>query len=138
LKHIDKVYGAIGVGIAIYAALGIWFPKLRSYWKGTRIKCGAVTCAGTTLGFGSLGLLFLLGNTIQEKSRIWYGMAFIIGWLIAAIGYLLDKRNGGTVSVPSNPVPRPQGESTRSNAIVFLVIGAWFLAMLIMHMLSNR
>jgi hypothetical protein len=138
LKHIDKVYGVIGISVAIYAALGIWFPKLRGCWKGTRIKSGAVTCAGMALGFGSLGLLFLLANTIQEKSRIWYGMTFMVGWLIVAIGYMLDKRNGETVSVPSNPIPRPQGESTRFNAIVFLVIGVWFLAMLIMHMLRNR
>lgn len=68
----------------VLAALGIWFPRLRAHWKGTRIPCGPLSCSGFALLFIGGGVVFLVIDSISEGDRIYFGFPAIVGFILAA------------------------------------------------------
>src|SRR5262245_60651704 len=105
----SKLFGGIGIVVGVFAALGVWFPRFRGHWKGTRMTCGPVTCAGFALFFLGLGIAFLCADAVPEHFRIWFTFPVILAWTLTGAGYALDARAYSRNSL-SSPLPqRPSG-----------------------------
>lgn len=130
----QKITPIIAIGIGIYSALGIWFPDLRAHWKGSPIKCGALSCAGFGLFFSTIGLTFLFGDSIPEPHRIWLIFPGIIGWILAAAGHALDARAHSRNSSMFSPFltqVRERTARTERRSWLFVAFGIFFLLTII-------
>ena len=117
---------------AVLSALGIWFPRFRGHWKGTRMPCGVVTCASSAFLGATMGIGALCFDTIPERHRIWYALLFVLGWIAVTIGYALDRRAQPESSLESQSSPlQPAPSRGVGREWVFLALGVWFLIMII-------
>ena len=89
----NVIFPVFAIGAGIFSAFGIWFPRFRCHWKGTRMACGPLSCAGFALFFISMGVVFLAVDLVPERHRIWFAFPAIIGWILGAVGYSLDVRS---------------------------------------------
>lgn len=87
------IFPVFAIGAGIFSAFGIWFPRFRGHWKGSRMACGPLSCAGFALFFITGGVVFLTADLVPERHRIWFAFPGIIGWILCAVGYNLDARS---------------------------------------------
>src|SRR2546430_42383 len=80
----NAIFPVLAILGGVYSALGIWFPRLQGHWKGTRMTCGPVSCAGFAAFFIGLGTDFLVGDTVPERYRIWLFVPVILSWIVVA------------------------------------------------------
>ena len=133
----SKLFGVVGIVVGAFAALGIWFPRFRGHWKGTRMACGAVSCAGFALFFLSLGTAFLCAEAVPEKHRIWFVFPVLLAWIATAAGYALDarvcSRNSLLSPMPQQPSPRMPDEKRgwmfAAIGVVLLVMTLWLFVL---------
>jgi hypothetical protein len=131
LRTVQKIFPIFAIVGGIYAALGIWFPRLRAHWKGSRIPCGPVSCAGFAVFFISLGLCFLVGDAIPERHRIWLFFPVMLSWIVGAIGYALDSRAYARSSPESSTPQTSRGVQPERRAWFFVAFGVFFLIMVL-------
>ena len=87
------IFAAAFFAVAVYSALGIWFPRLRFAWRGTRMRAGRVSCAGFSSAFGSASFLVLLLDSVPVSRREIYSFPFLLGLLMGILGYFIDRRD---------------------------------------------
>jgi hypothetical protein len=128
----DKIIPILFIAGAVLSALGIWLPRFRGHWKGTRVQCGPVTCASSAFLCATMGIGALCFDTIPQRERIWFALLFILGWIAVVIGYALDKRAQpeGSLGSQSSPVHRAPSRGIGRER-VFLALGFWFLITII-------
>ena len=124
----QKIFPIFAFAAGIYAALGIWYPRFRGHWKGTRMACGPVSCAGFALFLIGIGTVSIAGDAVQERHRIWLILFIIVSWILGAIGHVLDSRTYARSS------PRPlilsssrRGFRSEQRGWIFVVFGVSFL-----------
>lgn len=78
--------------VAVYAAVGIWIPRLRPHWKGTQRRAGAISCAGFALAFGGMALLFTVNRTVSHDAAAKVLPVIVGGFVLVFIGALKDSR----------------------------------------------
>jgi hypothetical protein len=124
----------------VLAALGIWFPRLRAHWKGTRIPCGPLSCSGFALLFIGGGVVFLVIDSISEGDRIYFGFPAIVGFILAATGYAIDTRanSGSSVGMPATPSPRRGGSHGEQRIWIFAVFGILFFLMFLWIVILHK
>ena len=129
MKAIFPILAILG---GVYSVLGIWFPRLRGHWKGTRMTCGLVSCAGIAAFFISLGADFLVEDAVPERYRIWLFLPVILSWIVVAIGYALDSRNYARSSPASLTVPQRKSDVVAGQrGWFFVAFGFFFLIMVL-------
>src|ERR1043166_1046149 len=89
---IVQIYAVVLLSVAVFSALGIWFPGLRATWKGSKVTAGPLTCGSLGLAFGSIGLLGLFDEPTRQKHGAWFAVVFVIGFLGGIVGGWLDAR----------------------------------------------
>jgi hypothetical protein len=94
-----KTLSILFFGAGALVALGIFFPRFRPHWKGSRISCGVLGCAGFSLAFMSLGVSRFFSDSLSERQRTGFAWLFIAGWVIAVIGFVLDWRRSRRAEV---------------------------------------
>lgn len=129
----QKLLPVCAIAVGIYAALGIWFPRLRGHWKGTRIQSGALSCAGFAIFFLTIGVTFLTAESVPERHRIWFVFPGIIGWILGAAGYTLDVRKHARSSsaVLVTPAQLQAGVRDEQRGWFFVAFGNFFLLMVL-------
>src|SRR5262245_40589294 len=126
----SKLFGVIGLMVGVFAALGIWFPRFRGHWKGTRMACGPVSCAGLALFFLGLGTAFLFADAVPEKQRIWFIFPIINAWILSGAGYALDARAYSRRSLLSPILRQPQTRMLdEKRGWMFVAIGVVLVVM---------
>jgi hypothetical protein len=87
-----KLIGIPMIAAGVFAALGIWLPRLRARWRSTRTVCGPVSCAGFALVFMSMGFAFLCAEAVPQGQRNWFGLPMILGVMLVLVGGARDRR----------------------------------------------
>ncbi|HSY19957.1 MAG TPA: hypothetical protein VK815_16555 [Candidatus Acidoferrales bacterium] len=121
--NMQKIMPILFIAIGVYVSLGIWFPRMRSKWKGTQATCGALGCAGFALFFISLGATFFAVDSVPERDRIWFAVPIMMGWILGALGYAFDTRahvRGSTATFSVTPQPQ---SSLRGQGRGWLLVG---------------
>jgi hypothetical protein len=134
----ELIVGALLVGAGVFAALGIWFPKLRAQWKGTTIRIGRMTSAGFAFAFVSIGLVFLAWDAISEHSRIWFPVAFMVGFIAVIAGAAIERSSQKGLSL--QPRSWPQLRAFLGNyrrEIMFVLIALVMLFTMLMMFLRS-
>jgi hypothetical protein len=80
------------------------------YWKGTRMPCGLLAALGFAIAFGSFAIVMAAYDLIGPYG-IWFGVAFIAGWLLCVVGYVVDTYHQS--SAPANDQGQPPVEHPR-------------------------
>src|SRR2546425_11929183 len=88
IRVVSIPFFAVGAGLAF----GMFVPRFRPHWKGSRITCGAIGCGGYGLSFMSLGVSRFFSDSLSERHRDWLVWSFVAGWILAIIGFVLDRR----------------------------------------------
>jgi hypothetical protein len=126
----QKILPIFAFAAGIYAALGIWFPRFRGHWKGTKMTCGPVSCAVFALFLIGIGTVSFVGDAVQERHRIWLLLFIIVSWILGAIGYVLDGRTYARISPqPSIPSSARRGFRPEQRGWLFVAFGVSFLIM---------
>ncbi len=129
MKAIFPILAILG---GVYSALGIWFPRIRGHWKGTRMPCGPVSCTGFAAFFIGLGTDFLVGDAVSERYRIWLFLPVILSGIVVAIGYALDSRNYSRSSPESLTVTQRKSDArAEQRGWFFVAFGVFFLIMVL-------
>jgi hypothetical protein len=88
------VSGGAFLAIAGYIILGIFFPSLRPYHHGTRVRLGIfslVSAASLPLGWGII--LFWLGTHLYGDIPVyWFGVPILLCICGSLVGTVLDSR----------------------------------------------
>lgn len=87
--------GIIATGIGIFILLGIWFPRIRGYHKGSPVRLGPFSCAAAALiplvwGLLLIGLSFY--PNLFEKLVLLFVVSFVAGIGGSVYGTALDFR----------------------------------------------
>jgi hypothetical protein len=87
--------------LSFWFALGIFVPRLRGRWAGTRVDCGPIGSFGFSLIFLSWGLRRMFHDSLSDRASALLVGASIVGWAIAILGFIFvqrrAKRVGGTM-----------------------------------------
>jgi hypothetical protein len=106
------VFAILATIAGAYCALGIWFPRFRAHWKGTGMTCGPVSCAGFALFLLSFGATLIFVESVPERYKGWFFYLVVIGWILGAIGYVLDRRAHSRTSMVAFVAALPTGSSS--------------------------
>jgi hypothetical protein len=71
-------------GVSAYATAGIFWPRIRAVWRGSRVKIGIVSNIGIALVFGVGGFVML--------GYAHFGIPLLLGFVCAFVGQFLDFR----------------------------------------------
>jgi hypothetical protein len=98
------------IGVGLYFVLAMFVRKLRPHWKGTKISCGFLGCAGFGLVVVSGGIREFDSDAISHLKYDWFFWISIIGLVIALMGLGLDirraRRMGAMQSLQSHLISR--------------------------------
>src|SRR5260370_42151578 len=97
-----KAFSILFIGVGVLCGLGVFFPRFRAHWKGTRVVCGPIGCAGFGLSFISLGVTRFFSDSLSERHRDWLVWSFLAGWIVAIIGFILDRRRAKRAGMIQN------------------------------------
>lgn len=87
-----KLGSILFFAVGAFVALGVFIPRLRLPWKGTRIVAGALTCGGNGLVFMSLGIIGYFDESFSKQYlNSLYGL-LLVGCLMVTGGFILDRR----------------------------------------------
>jgi hypothetical protein len=78
--------------LGTFFGLGVFIPRLRCRWAGTPIKCGAVGSLAASLIFLSWAFRRMYQDSLSEGARQTLFSISILGWVIAAGGYIIARR----------------------------------------------
>jgi len=81
----------LGITVSLWQLVAVFTPSLRPHWKGSRIRCGAVTCLGGAMASGGVPLSLAVGGKVNSNSAILTGLVIVVGLLVAGIGCCLDS-----------------------------------------------
>jgi hypothetical protein len=84
--------GVAFVAVAVWSALGVWFPALRAKWGHSRIACGALSCASCAVFFGGAGLIVLVIDYVPESRQGLLMLPIFAGFFLGERGYVIDVR----------------------------------------------
>jgi hypothetical protein len=87
-----KLFNILFFAVGAFVALGVFIPRFRLHWKGTRIVCGPLGCAGFGLAFMSMGTSRCFSESLSDHHNNWFIWLFVMGWVIAVAGFILDSR----------------------------------------------
>ena len=125
------IIGAITLFTGTVAALGCVSGQA-GRWRGSGMAVGRVSAAGISVGFLSIGTLFISDAFgIERPSGLFVGLV-MLGWIVAVIGYALDR--AATRHVPRPAVAPIRARLTRVN-IRDLPVSVWALLLLMVLML---
>ena len=99
---VRTVIGIVGMLAAAWMAVGIWVPRFRSCWKGSRAPLGSLSTAGFALGTFAFGAWSLTDGMRLPFPQAWFAIAFVAGWICAAIGWGIDTKSIADRSQASN------------------------------------
>jgi len=124
------VFGGFAVLLAASMLAGIWVPRFRICWKGSGAPFGWLSSAGFALGIGAVGAALLTDGIRLPFPRVWFAVAFVPGWICAAIGWGIDanEHRRSFPRVDRLPTVRPINKAANLALALVLVIAAAILA----------
>jgi len=87
-----SVVGWAAIVVAGYFVLCIFVPAIRTHWKGTDVRVGAIGNAGAAIFFACFGSVLALPGHVDPGLLRLLPWAAVVGALIGLGGKALDKR----------------------------------------------
>ena len=101
------VAGGAFLAIAGYILLGVFFPGLRAYHHGTRVRLGIFSLASAaSLPFGWGVILFWLGTHLYGDIPVyWFAVPIVVCICGSLVGAALDYRREQNPGTPNSLEP---------------------------------